>query len=403
MSVVRLTTTRFRYPRPFIVALAANTFIFLSFQATFPVLPDFIAQAVVKKPAGVVGGQVGLAMTVLALVSVLTRLPAGQLVDQLGRRRFMLLGAACFTVAPLIYAFSQSLPLLLVGRVVHGLGMGTFSTAFQALATDLVPPSRRGEALGLAGASTSLAFVGGPLLGDWVSATWGYRPFFLACAATAGLSVLFSAWIDEPAVIRESGPPFLSATMDGLRSALAQPGVRAGVLTMAALGVPFGAFLSFLPLFALDRGIDGVGVVFSVYALTVLLSQPLSGWLSDRFGRRGVLLPGLAVVSLGTWAICLDCSLRGFVLAGFIFGFGGGLTRGGIDALVQDSVSASQRGTAAALQYASFDFWIGLGSYPIGLLASAAGYPLTFAVTGVVCLLGDGALAAMLYRSKVGH
>lgn len=382
-----------RYPRAFAIALAANTLIFLSFQASFPVLPDFIAEAVVKRPPDAVGGQVGLAMTVLALVSVATRIPAGQLADRLSRQRFMLLGASCFTLAPLIYAFSQSMPPLLLGRVVHGLGMGTFTTAFQALVADLMPAERRGEALGLAGASTSLAFVGAPLLGDWFSDTWGYRAFFLASTAAAGLSILLAALIREPTGRKANRP---ASSPPGLRLVLAQRGMHAGVLSMAALGVPFGAFISFLPLFALDRQIEGVGIVFSVYALTILLTQPLAGWLSDRLGRRGVLLPGLALVSLATLIICLDCSLRGFILAGSVFGLGGGLARGGIDALVQDSVPSDLRGTAAAVQYTSFDFWIGLGSYPIGLLANATGYGLTFALTGIFCLTGDGALIVML-------
>jgi MFS family permease len=89
-------------------------------------------------------------------------------------------------------------------------------------------------------------------------------------------------------------------------------------------------------------------------------------------------------------------SLWALNLAGIIFGLGGGLTRGGVDALTQDSVPPTLRGTAAAIQYTSFDFWIGLGSYPLGLLANAVGYAGMFIAAGISCLLGDGALALML-------
>jgi hypothetical protein len=49
------------------------------------------------------------------------------------------------------------------------------------------------------------------------------------------------------------------------------------------------------------------------------------------------------------------------------------------------------------VQYTSFDFWIGLGSYPLGLLANAIGYATAFAVSGIMCLAGGGALAMMLH------
>ena len=108
------------------------------------------------------------------------------------------------------------------------------------------------------------------------------------------------------------------------------------------------------------------------------------------------MLPGLAINSLATLVLALGGSLSTLVMGGLIFGLGSGLVRGGVDALVQDSVPPTLRGTAAAVQYTSFDFWIGLGSYPVGLLASAVGYATTFVVTGAACLLGGGGLAVML-------
>jgi MFS family permease len=392
------------YSPAFIIALAANACFFFGFQASFPVLPRYIADVVVNRPPEEVGGQVGLAATVVALVAVFTRIPTGQLTDRLGRRRFMFIGATCFTLAPLIYMVSRGMPVLLIGRVFQGIGLAMFSTAFQALVTDLAPPGRRGEALGLAGASVSVAFIIAPVAGDWLAVRLGYAPFFQVSAVVSAVSMALVVLIAPPPRHKskvslpakmghgESGPGALS----DLRLALAQRGVRAGVLTMAALGIPFGAFITFVPLFADEQEIVGSGVVFSVYAVTVLLAQPLAGWLSDRLGRRGVMLPGLAINSLATLVLALGGSLSTLVLGGFIFGLGGGLVRGGVDALVQDSVPPTLRGTAAAVQYTSFDFWIGLGSYPVGLLASALGYATTFVATGVACLLGGGGLAVML-------
>jgi MFS family permease len=405
MYKASLATRQFKgYPIAFIVALVANAFFFFSFQGTFPVLPRFIADVVVQRPPAAVGSEVGLAMTAVALVAMLTRIPTGRLADRFGRRRFMLMGAACFALAPLIYAVSRGMPALLLGRVVQGVGLATFTTAYQAFVTDLAPTGRRGEALGLAGASVSIAFISAPLVGDWLASTQGYRIFFEVTAATAAVSVLLVALITVLPIRKSDrsipaaadiGEPD-SSQLTGLRLALAQKGVRASVLTMAALGVPFGGFITFLPLLAEQRQVFGIGSVFSIYAGAGLLSQPLAGWLSDRVGRRGVIVPGLVITSLAISALYLDGSLPLFILSGILLGVGGGLTRGGVDALVQDSVPSTVRGTAAAVQYTSFDFWIALGSYPVGVLADTIGYAATFVAAGFACLLGTGALSVYL-------
>lgn len=414
---------RFRgYSAAFGFTLAASALFFLSFQSTFPVLPRFIADVVLHQPPETVGGQVGLATTVLALVAVITRIPSGQLSDRHGHRRFLLLGAVCFVVAPLIYAVSRAMPMLLLGRVVQGVGLATFSTASVALATRLTPVGRRGEALGLLGASTSVAFIIAPLAGDWVAANWGYTRLFAVSAATAAVSLLFVALTCVPARCQPDRHASVSArlsnapqipqdesvlpTKAGLRLALAQPGVRAGVLTMAALGIPFGAFITFLPLFAEERRIEGAGLVFSVYAVSVFLAQPLAGSLTDRIGRRRTILPGLFITGLAACILTVDGSIMVFSLAGVVFGFGGGLVRGGVDPLVQDSVPATLRGTAAAVQYTSFDFWIGVGSFPIGLMANAFGYAVAYVISAISCWLGAGSLAVMLRRATLawsGH
>jgi MFS family permease len=308
------------------------------------------------------------------------------------------------------------MPLLLLGRVVHGLGLGLFTTSFQALATELAPAGRRGEALGLAGASTSVAFITAPLIGDWLATSLGYATFFVVSTIAAGLSVVSALLISsttpseqpsgsaDPLTVApvseirsgQEGVNDLEEAGAGLRLALAQTGVRAGVLTMAALGIPFGAFITFLPLYADAQQVVGAGAVFSAYAVTILVAQPLAGLLADRMGRRGVILPGLLATALGTAIMSAGGSLAVFAVAGVVLGLGGGLVRGGVDPLVQDGVPPTLRGTAAAVQYTSFDFWIGVGSYPLGILANAVGYVFIYLVAGFTCVLGAAVLAMML-------
>lgn len=373
--MTRMASRGSSFSPAFYLGLAVTLLLFFAFQALFSTLPLFIIDL------GGASTENGLAMWTFALASVAVRPVAGVLADHWRCRPTLVAGALLFGGAPLLYLLCRSIPALLVARAVHGAGMALYTTSYQALATALAPADRRGEALGLAATASTAAIAVAPLAGEWLVGAGGFRLLFLTIGgiglAAGGLSLGLP---DAAGSQRRSGQA-------GLAEVVRLPVVRGGAAAMALQGLPFGALVGFLPLLAMARGISPVGLAYTAYALALIVGGPLAGRLSDRAGRRSVILPGALVVMLAAGGLAI--ATRRWELLGLMGGYGLGWAglRAGLDALMQDAVGPGERASVAAVQYAAYDLGVGTGAWLLGMVADAAGYQATFGLAAVGALL----------------
>ena len=363
------------YPAAFFVAMGANLFLFFGVHALFSTLPLYIT-ALGGSPA-----DNGLASWAFSLAALLMRSPAGFLADRWGRKPILILGAIFFGGGPLAYALASNVPLLLGARVVHGVGMAFFVTAYQAFIADLLSPGRYGEGLGLANGSSMVTMAIAPMISEWVAREFGFEVLFLTLGAVGGLGLLATLTLPR----QESRTRGRSS---GMREALRRPEVRIGSLGMALLGFPFGAFIVFLPLLTSARDLGGAGLVFAAYALSSALMQPVAGRVADYWGGRRTALAALALICLAVTGLSVVATRWTLMILVVLLGIGQGAARVGLDALVQGSIGASLRGSSAAAQYTAFDLSIGFGSLGLGLLADATDYSVMYAAVGGIVLLG---------------
>jgi MFS family permease len=369
-----------RYLPSFYLALAANLFFFTGFQWTYATLPEYI-QAI-----GGDAAQIGLAFGLFSLSAVAARPPVGWLVDRWGRKPVLLSGALLFTLSPALYIVTRSiLPFQLV-RLLHGVGIAAFTTAYTTLVADLAPPGRRGEAIGLSGVTNNLGMIFAPALGTYVVAQAGWTVHFALSAGITAISVLLLLPVVEP-----ERRPLRTGQSPRLRSVVRLRAVWVAAFGITGLAVAYGAVLSFLAPFASERDLGVAGGYFAVFALAMMIAQAGAGWLSDRVGRRAVAVPGLALVVLGMIALGLASSDGGLLAAGAVFGLSWGLARAGIDTSVIDAVRPKERGTAVGFLYTMFDIGVGVGSFGLGVVAQRWGYAAAFyaaALWATVALAG---------------
>jgi DHA2 family multidrug resistance protein len=158
-------------------------------------------------------------------------LPAtGWLTARLGRRRFFLLCTVLFTVSSLLSGLAPSVELLIVARVLQGLGGGPVIPIAQAVLWEIFPPRQRGMAMAVWGLGIVLAPTFGPTVGGWIADNWSWRWIF---------------YINLP--IGVAG--FFLGSVLLFDSPQAKPAGRADVLGLALMVVGFGALQ-----FVLDRG-----------------------------------------------------------------------------------------------------------------------------------------------------
>lgn len=344
-----------------------------------------------------VGGgppQVGLVMGTFAAAAILARPYVGRLVDRLGGKPSLLFGSLIFTIGPLLYMVSRSVPALLVARFLHGFSISATSTAFIVIITALAPPGRRGEAIGLSAAAMPVALMIAPAIGASLLESWGFVPLFILSAFVAALSLLTAVFVVEPQST-DSDDNGNEECEGSFFSVLRLCSVWVPSGAMGVMAVTYGSINTFFPLFAIQQGIDNPGLFFTAYGLTLVAAQVLAGRVSDLVGRFWVIVPAMVLLALAFPVLASVRSLPLLLGAAVLYGLGFGGARVNLNALLVDSVPASIRGTAMSIAYGSFDLGIGLGSYLLGWVAQIWGYHIMWGTVGVVCLLGVAAFALL--------
>ncbi len=261
---------------------------------------------------------VGILFGSYAVALLLGTFPLGKLADRVGRRGPMLGGLLGLFATTLLFAFARSYPLLILARVLQGLSATATWTAGMALLADHFPREARGRAMGTVFAFANLGVLVGPALSGWLSQHFGLRAPFLVAAALAlvDAGARLTLLKDVP-VVRDTRMGFGDLMQNGTIR------VFAGAMAMGA-GL-LALMESTLPLHfdrALHMAPTAIGLCFGAAAVTHMICSPLMGALSDRLGRRRILLTGLllAVVCIplpafmpGPWSASAAMAALGVV------------------------------------------------------------------------------------------
>lgn len=372
------------FTRPFISLSAAVLAFFVSGAVFLPVVPRFTI--------GPLGGDsfaVGLVLGAFAVSSLLMRPFAGRFADRRGRRIVLIAGAVITVAASFGHLFADTIPLLIVMRLLLGVGEALFFVAALAAATDLAPDHRRGEAISLISLSLYLGLAFGPVIGEAMLAWFGFGAAWLAAGVIALAAVALS-WLAP-----ETLPPGARATASGGQQLLHRRGLEPGLLLLCGVW-GMGPFFAFLPLLADQRNLGGAGTFFAVFAIVVVVLRIVGAKLPDQIGAAKLSGSALVVSAAGMAIAGLAPTFLGLLAATVVFGVGVAFTFPAIMAMAVIDVRPEERGAVVGTAGLFVDAAFGLSPAALGLLAQSAGYPSTFLVSAVVA--GFGAAWLLIRR-----
>jgi MFS family permease len=382
---------------PFLAVITASCLARLSYQmARSPVLPRF------AESLGAAPELIGMIVAASTVTGVLFKLPAGALSDLLGRRRVMLLGAVFFAIPPFIYPLVEDAGALLVLRFVHGFATAIFAPVASAYVAGL-GEAARGARLGWFSSANDLGATAGPLIGGLILyATASFATSYLLVGVLGmlafGMALLVPEMETKTTPSESSLRARTSEFRDGLRDVITTPAVLAAAAVEATMYLGFGAFLGFLPLYARTVGLnDGrIAVVLAVQLTIALLAKPLTGNLSDRLGRKPVIVLGLFASAAALPLIFRMTSFAGLVAVVPLLGLGVAAVTPATNALIADLVAARRLGTGMGVFGTIWDVGEAAGPILAGILIGQIGYEPAFEVIAAVIAVVAAAFAARI-------
>jgi MFS family permease len=352
-----------------------------TFLAEFTSLTSFFlllsVMPMLAAAAGASSSTAGLITGALLLGTVAAEAVAAAAIRRFGYRMVIAAGAVLLGGPALAMLVPETQAVMIGVSLVRGLGFGLCGVASGALTATLLPPERRGEGLGLLGVVTGIPVIVALPAGIWL-AGHHLAAAAAALAAAAGLVPLVAIrWLP-------GGPE--------LRRTTAKPGTRgSGRMAGGALRLPLifaaatiaaGVLDSFLPLV---KGIPSslCSAALLVQAIIATLSRWQAGKRGDRYGHARLLIPALAVAALGMAAMMVLGSPVVIFAGMVLFGAGFGVIENATFALLLEQQPEAK---ASARWNLAYDAGYGAGPAVFGLICVSTGYPVAFALTGVLIL-----------------
>jgi MFS family permease len=368
----------------------------LSFAGALAVLSSTMAKNPVLAPfarsLGADTALLGLVAAASTLPGILVSLPAGSLSDVLGRRKVIYSAALVFATAPFLYLFVTGPAELMAVRFYHGFATAIFGTVASAAIVDNFPDLKAAKLSFYSSATIigrSLApFLGGAVI---VLTNFDYRDVYWAVglAGVSALIAIVALYREGEDVGREGARN--APLREQLRSIVTDRQVLVASSMEAAQYLAYGAFEVFSIDYALNAGLEPIwwALIGGGQLLTVILTKPLIGRMSDQHGRNGFIIAGLLACAVAVLLFPLTVEPVLLVVLSALFGLGFSSVTSSTQALVSDLCTRSGSGCSMGFLHTVMD--IGQFAGPILtalIIGNGLWYFGGFWFLGAVLMLG---------------
>lgn len=354
-------------------------------------LPVFLTSVL-----GVSALSVGIIEGIAEATAAISKVFSGAISDWAGRRKpLVLFGYGLAALTKPVFALAPTVGWVVSARFADRLGKGIRGAPRDALVADLTPPALMGAAFGLRQSLDTVGAFAGPLIAVLVMTQSGgdFRLVFWSAVVPALLSVLVIVFaVREPASPQAGCARRLS--WNEVRSFPAAYWAVVGIAMVMTLARFSEGFL-LLRAQSVGLGAAWVPLVFVAMNLVYAASSYPVGLLSDRLGRRGLLLGGFAVLIVADLVLSVAANV-GQVMAGVaLWGLHMGMTQGLLSTLVADTAPAALRGSAFGMFNLASGAALLLASVIAGGLWTLIGPQATFLAGAAFTSL---AVVALLFR-----
>ncbi len=329
---------------------------------------------------------IGVVIAMFTAGALLSRFYSGRLADRIGRVPIMLVGTVVTAISGCLYIFTTSLGLLLMLRFFHGLSTGWRPVGTTAFLSDIIPVTRRGEALGYLGIAGSSGSALGPWIGSFLKEEYSFELMFIAASGFGIVALVMTLMLPESLPNPEKFKwRFMKLNEGQLVAKAAYPALVA--ITLETFS--FGTVITVSPDFVAHLGYSYKGGFLLVIVLSSIVSRFFSGRAADKSNKVKLLQLGMIIEIAALIFMALSVNTWMITVAGVIYGLGIGVTRPTIFAWTADLASEGKTALALSTMLIGLEVGIFLGAFISGFIFSGevGNIYLTYWIASVFTLL----------------
>ena len=350
-----------------------------------PILPLF------ARSMGADTFEIGIITSSFMMSAGLLSIPLGILSDRLGRRRLILAGLLISTISSFLIGMCKTSWQMAEVYIFAGAGLAAFAPTMMSFVSDFSPKTHLGRSYGW----YTMALYGGmsigPALGGLAAQALDFRRVFALSGIIIFVMLCMVLLFLPGSQVSQQHQSTKRSSGVIIRELLRNRPLWACCMVTFVSCFGLGAFVTFVPLHASDRGIaiGQIGLIFGTQALVNAFCRIPFGYLSDRVSdRSNLVLLGLLGYSAAIAGIGVSTSLGLFLISASLMGVSMGVAFTAVGALIAEVVPIDSRGLAMGGYNTSIYLGMMLSALIMGIVARQTSFRTSFLIAALVNVIG---------------
>ena len=315
---------------------------------------------------------------------------AGPVVTMFDNRKLLIMVFILGGFVNIGYALFHSIPFFIVFRFLHGVQYSIVGSLIMTLAGNNLPIGKMASGIGIYGLGGAIAMAIGPSIGinllefgtNIRNESFGFTCIFLFAMTMLFLAIIPSSILLPDKKTKED----ISSTGAWYKNIVSLHAIPIGIIMFFVI-IGWALYNLYIVEFAKEQGIAGISSFYTLLALVMIITRPLSGWLIDRFGLSRILPPSLVLFAVSFFIVGFSNSIGTILVAAVMAALGFGSSQPALFSMCVQSETPLKRSVASNTLYIGLDLGLFLGPIMGSIVYKMYNYSFMFKSAPIIVFI----------------